>query len=46
MANVKDTYRTVTPYLVVPNADSELDVSESRIRRRLKTCVIGTLTTR
>jgi PhnB protein len=24
MAQVKDTYRTVTPYLVVPNADAEL----------------------
>jgi PhnB protein len=24
MADVKDTYRTVTPYLVVPNADVEL----------------------
>ena len=24
MAHVKDTYRTVTPYLVVPNADLEL----------------------
>lgn len=24
MAHVKDTYRTVTPYLVVPNADVEL----------------------
>jgi PhnB protein len=24
MAEVKDTYRTVTPYLVVPNADAEL----------------------
>jgi len=24
MANVKDTYRTVTPYLVVPDADAEL----------------------
>src|SRR5262249_22052078 len=24
MAEVKDTYRTVTPYLVVPNADVEL----------------------
>jgi uncharacterized glyoxalase superfamily protein PhnB len=24
MAHVKDTYRTVTPYLVVPNADAEL----------------------
>jgi PhnB protein len=24
MADVKDTYRTVTPYLVVPNADAEL----------------------
>ena len=24
MANVKDTYRTVTPYLLVPNADVEL----------------------
>jgi PhnB protein len=24
MADVKDTYRTVTPYLVVPDADAEL----------------------
>ena len=24
MANVKETYRTITPYLVVPNADAEL----------------------
>jgi PhnB protein len=24
MANVKDAYRTVTPYLVVPDADAEL----------------------
>jgi uncharacterized glyoxalase superfamily protein PhnB len=24
MADVKDTYRTVTPYLVVPDADTEL----------------------
>jgi PhnB protein len=24
MANVKETYRTVTPYLVVPDADAEL----------------------
>jgi PhnB protein len=24
MADIKDTYRTVTPYLVVPNADVEL----------------------
>jgi PhnB protein len=24
MANVKDTHRTVTPYLVVPDADAEL----------------------
>jgi uncharacterized glyoxalase superfamily protein PhnB len=24
MADVKDTYRTVTPYLLVPNADAEL----------------------
>jgi uncharacterized glyoxalase superfamily protein PhnB len=24
MVEVKDTYRTVTPYLVVPNADTEL----------------------
>ena len=24
MENVKDTYRTVTPYLVVPDADAEL----------------------
>ena len=24
MANVKDTYRTVTPYLVVPDADAEI----------------------
>ena len=24
MAEVKDTYRTITPYLVVPNADVEL----------------------
>ena len=28
MADVKDTYRTVTPYLVVPNADVELTSNE------------------
>jgi uncharacterized glyoxalase superfamily protein PhnB len=28
MANTPETYRTVTPYLVVPDADSELKFLE------------------
>jgi PhnB protein len=41
MADTKDTYRTVTPYLVVPNADVELTFLKSAYGGNEVTCHRG-----
>jgi PhnB protein len=38
MANVKDTYRTVTPYLLIPNADVELTFLKAAFDAREVQC--------
>jgi PhnB protein len=38
MAEVKDSYRTVTPYLVVPNADAELTFLKAAFGGHEVTC--------
>jgi len=41
MANPSDTYRTVTPYLVVPDADGEIKFLESAFGGSLSGCMRG-----